>query len=327
MLRRRFVSILGGVSIALPFGRAARADTPVIGFLGSASAGQWSDRLRAFHVGLAETGYTEGRNVAVAYRWADGRNDRLPALAAELVALPSSVIAVLGNTQSAVVAKAATSTIPIVFRIAADPVEIGLVASLARPGGNLTGVTTLGVEVGPKQIELLHELVPKASPLGLLVNPTNLALAPLLSKQIPDAARAIGRQIHVVAASTDRELAPAFDRLVALRVGGLIIGVDAFFNSRNETLADLALRNRIPTIAPYREFAIAGGLLSYGGSIAAASSPAGNYVGQILHGKKPGELPVQQTASVELFVNLKTAKALGLIFPAWLLGRADEVIE
>jgi putative ABC transport system substrate-binding protein len=300
---------------------------PVIGLLGSESLDWYAARLRAFGEGLGETGYVEGRNVTIDYRWAEGRNDRLPALATELVQQHVALIATLGNTASTLAAKAATSTIPIVFRIAADPVEVGLVASLARPGGNLTGVTTLGVEVGPKQLALLHEMVPAATVTALLVNPTNPALAETQSRAVPAAARTLGLSLHVLNANTDRDFDAVFARLGELRAGALVIGVDAFFNSHSAQLAALATRHAVPTVSAYQEFTAAGGLMSYGGSIVASSRQAGVYAGRILKGEKPTDLPVMQSTKLNLIINLKTARALGLNVPITLQAAADEVIE
>ena len=254
-------------------------------------------------------------------------NDRLPPLAAELVQQHVAVIATLGNTAATLAAKAATATIPIVFRIAADPVEVGLVASLARPGGNLTGATTLGVEVGPKQLELLHEVVPAVTVVALLINPTNPALAETQSRVLPTAASSLGLSLHILNASTDRDFDAVFASLAQLRAGGLVIGVDAFFNSRSDQLAALAARHAVPTISAYQEFTAAGGLMSYGGSIVASSRQAGVYAGRILNGEKPADLPVMQSTKVSLIINLKTAKALGLNVPITLQAAADEVIE
>jgi putative tryptophan/tyrosine transport system substrate-binding protein len=251
----------------------------------------------------------------------------LPALAADLVQRQVAVIVVLGNTPSALAAKAATTTIPVVFRVAANPVEVGLVASLNRPGGNVTGITTLGVELGPKQLELLHELVPTATVAALLINLSNPILAESLSRDLPVAARTLGLQLHIVNASTDRDFDTVFATLSQLRAGALVIGADAFFISRNEQISALAVRHSIPTISSDREFAEAGGLLSYGGSIPDASRQAGAYVGRILKGEKPADLPVQRVAKFELIINLKTGKALGLKVPPNFLTRADEVIE
>jgi putative tryptophan/tyrosine transport system substrate-binding protein len=328
MRRREFITLLGGAGATWPLAaRAQQPAMPVIGLLGSESPDWYKDRLRAFREGLGETGYVEGRNVTIDYRWAGGRNDRLLPLAAELVQRQVALIASLGNTASALAAKAATSTIPIVFRIAADPVEVGLVASLSRPGGNVTGVTTLGVEVGPKQLALLHEVVPAATVVGLLVNPTNPALAETQSRVLPAAARTLGLRLHVLNASTDRDFDTVFARLAQLRADALVIGVDAFFNSHSDQLAALSARHRVPTISAYQEFTTAGGLMSYGGSIAAASRQAGIYASKILNGEKPADLPVMQSIKLNLIINLKTAKALGLNVPMTLQAAADEVIE
>jgi putative tryptophan/tyrosine transport system substrate-binding protein len=327
MKRREFITLLGGAAAWPLAAQAQQPAVPMIGLLGSASPDWYADRLRAFREGLAEAGYVEDRNVTIDYRWAEGRNDRLPPLAAELVQQQVALIATLGNTASALAAKAATSTTPIVFRIAADPVEVGLVASLARPGGNLTGVTTLGVEVGPKQLALLHEVVPAATVVALLVNPTNPALAETQSRILPAAARTLGLSLHVLTASTDRDFDGVFASLAQLRAGALVIGVDAFFNSRSDQLAALATRHAVPTVSAYQEFTAAGGLMSYGGSIVASSRQAGVYAGRILKGEKPADLPVMQSTKVSLIINLKTAKALGLSVPITLQAAADEVIE
>lgn len=326
--RRDVLILLGGAAVAWPLAaRAQSGSKPVIGLLASAAPDQWTARLRAFRQGLAEIGYVEGKNVGIEYRWAHGQYDRLPALAADLVRQQVAVIVVLGNTLSTLAAKAATATIPIVFRVAVNPVAMGLAASLNRPGGNLTGVTTLGLEVGPKQLDLMHECVPGAKVVALLVNPTNAVLADTQSRDLPAAAHALGLQPHVLKASSDHDFDAVFATLVQLRAGMLMIGVDAFFNSRNDRLAALALRHRMPTISPYREFAEAGGLMSYGGSIVAASRQAGAYTGRILKGEKPANLPVQMATKVELIVNLKTAKALGIAIPEAIMFRADETIE
>jgi putative tryptophan/tyrosine transport system substrate-binding protein len=328
MKRREFITLLGGATVWPLATRAQQpAAMPVIGLLGSESPDWYNERLRAFREGLGETGYVDGRNVTIAYRWAEGRNDHLPPLAAELVQQQVALIVTLGNTASALAAKAATSTIPIVFRIGSDPVEVGLVASLARPGGNLTGVTTLGVEVGPKQLALLHELVPAATEVALLVNPTNPALAETQSRDLPVAARTLGLRLHVLNASTDRDFDKVFASFAEMRVGALVIGVDAFFNSRSDRLAELAARHAIPTVSAYQDFTSAGGLMSYGGGVVASSRQAGVYAGRILRGEKPADLPVMQSTKINLIVNLKTAKALGLTIPVGILSIADGVIE
>jgi putative ABC transport system substrate-binding protein len=299
---------------------------PVIGFLNGGSPDLFADRVRAFLQGLSETGYFEGRNVAIEYRWAEGQYDRLPALAADLVRRQVTVIAAADGPSSARAAKAATTTIPIVFRIGSDPVAVGLVASLNRPGGNLTGVTTLNVEVGPKRLVLLRELVPAATVVAFLVNPTS-PTAEIISKAHEAAARTLGLKLHVLHASTDPDFDAVFATLVQLRAGGLVITPDVFFGSRSEQLAALTLRHAVPTIYQFRQFVAAGGLMSYGGSAADSYRQAGVYTGRILKGEKPADLPVEQATKVELMINLKTAKALGLEVPPTLLARADEVIE
>jgi putative ABC transport system substrate-binding protein len=262
--------------------------------------------------------------VAIEYRWAEGQYDRLPAMAAELVHRQVSVIAAT-STPANVVAKAATSTIPIVFTTGSDPVQLGLVASLSRPGGNLTGIVTLNEEVNVKRLELLHELVPTATIMALLINPTDATKS--TSRDVQAAARTLGLQIHVLHASTERDFDTVFTTLAQLRAGGLVIGSDAFFNSRTERLAALTVRHSVPAIYHLRSFAAAGGLMSYGGSVTDSYRLAGVYTGRILKGEKPADLPVQQTTKVELIINLKTARALGITFPLTLLGRADAVIE
>jgi putative ABC transport system substrate-binding protein len=328
MKRREFITLLGGTVAAWPLAaRGQQPAVPVIGFLGGASPDRWVGRLRAFHQGLSETGYVVGRNLAIEYRWAEGQNDRLPSLAAELVGRQVSVIAAPGSVPAALAAKAATTTIPIVFEIASDPVELGLVASLARPGGNITGVTSLNAQVGPKRLELLHELVPTATIVGLLVNPTNPNEAEPTTKNLQAAARSLGLEMHVLHASAEGDFDAAFATLIQLRAGALAIGTDPLFTSRLEQLAALTVRHAVPTVYQFREFTAAGGLMSYGGSLTDTFRAAGVYTGRILKRDKPADLPVQQTTKVELFLNLKTAKALGLTVPIPLLGRADEVIE
>jgi len=326
MKRREFITILGGGAAAWPPAAPAQQPAiPVIGFLNGASYELSAHLVRAFHQGLTETGYVEGRNVAFEYRSADGQYDRLPALAADLVSRKVSVIAATG-TPTGLPAKAATTTIPIVFVTGSDPVEQGLVASLNRPGGNLTGATTLAVELGQKRLELLHELVPKATLIGVLVNPTGPNLQ-TVSRDLRAAARTVGRPIHVLHASTERDFDTVFATLVRLRAGGLVIGTDTFFNSQSRKLAALTLRHAVPAIYQYREFAAAGGLMSYAGSITDAYRLVGVYTGRILKGEKPCDLPVQRSTKTELFINLKTAKALGLTIPQSVLERADEVIQ
>jgi putative ABC transport system substrate-binding protein len=325
--RRKFISLLGG-AVAWPLAaRGQQPAMPVIGYVGSESPDAFAGRLRAFRQGLSETGYVEGKNVAIEYRWAENQYDRFPALLADLVRREVTVIVAVTGTPPVLAAKAATTTIPIVFVTAGDPVALGLVASLNRPGGNLTGVATLTVELGPKQLEMLHELVPTATIIALLVNPTNPTNAETLSRDLQAAARTLGLQLHVLHASSERDFDTVFATLSRLRAGALVIGSDPFFNSRSQQLAALALRHAMPTMYPFREYAIAGGLISYGNSFADAHRQVGVYTGRILNGEKPADLPVQQATKVELIINLKTAKALGVTFPLSLLGRADEVIE
>jgi putative ABC transport system substrate-binding protein len=324
--RREFITLLGGTAVGWPLAaRAQQPAVPVIGFLNGASPEGYAPYVAAFHQGLKEAGYVEGQNVAIEYRWAEGQYDRLPALAADLVRRQVVVIAA-GTNPAAPAAKAATATIPIVFTTGLDPVQAGLVASLNRPGGNLTGVTSLAVEVGPKGLELLHELVPTATVIALLVNPTNPS-AEALSRDLQPAARALGLQLHILHASTERDFDTVFATLLQLRAGGLVIGTDGFFIAQIEQLATRTVRHGVPAIFQYREFTAAGGLMSYGVSNRDLYRLVGVYTGRILRGEKPADLPVQRVTKVELAINLKTAKALGITFPITLLGRADEVIE
>ena len=300
---------------------------PVIGFLSSASPASYAIRLRAFRQGLNEAGYVEGQNVAIEYRWADGQNDRLPALAADLVHSQVDVIVAGGGTPAAVAAKTATATIPIVFAVGGDPVKMGLVASLNRPGGNLTGISALNVEMGPKRLELLHQVVPTATIIAFLVNPTSPTLAEAQSRELQAAARTLGLELHVLNASNDRDFATVFATMVQLRAGALVIGADTFFTSRSRQLAKLTVDHAVPAIYEFREFTTAGGLMSYGTDETEYFRVVGTYTGKVLKGEKPVDLPVVQSTKVEMILNLKTAKALGVNVPLPLIGRADEVIE
>ena len=326
MRRRDFITLLGGAAVWPLAARAQQPAMPVIGLLVSGSAQGYAVQVAAFRLGLQEAGYRDGKSVAIEYRWAEDHYERLTALAAELVHSQVAVIASIGGLPPALAAKEATTTTPIVFMTGADPVAVGLVASLSRPGGNVTGVSGLNVEVGPKQLELLFELVPTASVFAVLINPSS-PLAETLLQTLQAAARALGRQLHVVQASTERDFDPVFASLAQLRAGGLVITPDAFFFGHSEQLAVLALRHAVPAIYQSREFTAAGGLMSYGSSLTDMYRLAGVYTGRILKGEKPADLPVQQSTKVELFINLKTAKAFGITFPITLLGRADEVIE
>jgi putative tryptophan/tyrosine transport system substrate-binding protein len=324
--RRKFVAGLGGATVVWSLAaRAQQPAMPVIGFLRNTAATGYNPIVTAFVRGLKEAGFVDGQNVAIEYRWADNHNDRLPALATDLIRRQVTVVVAAG-IPAALAAKAATSTIPIVFEIAADPVEVGLVASLNRPGGNLTGVTTLNVELAPKRLELLHEVVPTTRSIALLIDPAS-PFTERLSTDTQTAASTLGLELHVLHASTERDFETVFESLVQMRAGALVINNDAFFLSRIEQLAALTVRHAVPTISAYREFTAAGGLMSYGGSLTDAYRLTGVYVGQILKGEKPADLPVQQATKVELFINLKTAKALGLTVPQSLIVAADEVID
>jgi putative ABC transport system substrate-binding protein len=326
MKRRKFITLLGGAAAAWPLGAHAQQAKPVIGFIGSDSPDLYADRLRAFRLGLKVTGFIEGQNVAIEYRWAEGRNDRLPALTADLTGRQVSLL-VATTTPSALAAKAVTKTIPVVFFVAGDPVELGLAQSLNRPGGNLTGATTLTLEVGPKRLELLHEMLPRANMIALLVNPTSPNLAEAQARELQIAAGKLGLQLHVLRASTEGEFDSVFASVAELRAGGLVISSDSFFFSRSEQIAALAARHSVPAIYGFRESVTAGGLISYGGSLAESHRWLGVYTGRIIKGEKPADLPVQQSTKVELIVNLKAATAIGLEIPAAIIARADDVIE
>src|SRR5215471_17438860 len=326
--RREFITLLGGAAASWPHAARARQPQPmpVIGVLTSRASSDTPQLLAAFRQGLKDTGFIEGQDVRIEYRFAGNQNERLPALAADLVHRQVTVIAAT-TTAAALAAKAAATTIPIVVELAADPVELGLVASRNRPGGNVTGVTHLNTEVAPKRLELLHELVPTASTFAHLVNPSNPALAEINTRTLQTAARALGLRLHVLNASTERDFDAVFARLIELRAGGLVIGPDAFFTARCEQLAALAVRHAVPAVYEIREFVAAGGLMSYGGNLTDAYRLAGVYAARILKGEMPGDLPVQQTTKVELIINLKTARALGVTVPPTMLARAEEVIE
>jgi putative tryptophan/tyrosine transport system substrate-binding protein len=324
--RREFIGLLGGAAVAWPL--AARAQQPamsVIGWLGSGTQEQ-DVRLLPLRQGLKQSGYIEGENLAIEYRWAEGRYDRYPELAGDLVRRQVSAIALTG-LPAARAAKAATATIPIVFEMAADPVQFGLVVSLNRPGGNVTGVTSLNLEVAPKLLELLHEMVPTATVIALLVNPANSAQAQSTTREAQLAAHSLGLELHVLHASGEREFDAVFASLAQVHADALAIGPDPLLHDLSERLGALALRRAIPAICPYQEFAAAGGLMSYGTSPANLYRPVGVYVGRILKGQKPADLPVQQAVKLEFTINLKTAKALGLEVPMSLLMRVDKVIE
>jgi len=327
MQRRQFIALLGCAAAAWPLAaRAQQPAMPVVGFLNFASPKSYAPQLSAFLKGLSESGYVDGRNVAIEYRWAEGRNDRLPAMAIDLVHRQVTVIAAT-STPAAIAAKAATTTIPIVFETGYDPVRLGLVSSLNRPGGNITGVTQTNAEIAPKRLQLMHELIPTANVMALLVNPADAALADTNTKEGQAAARTLGIELHVLNASTERDFDGVFAKLIQLRAGALVIGPHAFFISRVEQLAALTVRHAVPAAFELREFARAGGLLSYGADIVDAYRLAGNYTGRVLKGERPADLPVQRATKVEMVINLQTAKALGLSVPNTLIGRADEVIE
>jgi len=327
MRRRDFIAVIGGAALAMPRrGRAQPAAMPVVGFLHSGSPAPYALPLRAFQRGLGEIGYVEGQSAAIEYRWAESQNDRLPALAADLVQRQVTVIAAI-TTPAALAAKAATSTIPIVFETAADPIRLGLVSSLGRPASNLTGVTQLTSGLAPKALEILHELLPAARIMGLLVNPTNPAVAEVQSSEARAAARALGLDLHVLNASSERDFDGVFAALGQLKTNGLVIGADSFFTSRCQQLGALAARHALPAIYTRREFVAGAGLLSYGNDLADSYRLSGIYTGWILKGEKPADLPVQQATKVELVINLKSANALGITIPPTLLARADEIIE
>jgi ABC-type uncharacterized transport system substrate-binding protein len=327
MERREFITLLGGTVASWPLAaRAQQPSMPVIGFLHPTSLDAYADRLRPFREGLKDAGFIEGENVAIEYRWAENQMDRLPALAAELARRQVAVIAAPGPP-AALAAKAATTTIPIVFLMNEDPVRLGLVASLARPGGNLTGINIFSAELAAKRLDLLRELVPGAARVGVLVNPVNATTTESTLRDVEPAARAIGLQIQVLNASTSREIDAAFATFVRERPDAVFVGADSFFVSRRVQLTNLAVRHAVPAIYSARDFAEVGGLMSYGASLTDASRQMGVYTGRILKGAKPADLPVVQSTKFELVINAQTARMLGLTVPQTLLVAADEVIE
>ncbi len=328
MRRRDFIKVIVGSTATFPLAaRAQQTSLPVIGFLGSASLDEYPLRLRAFRQGLKDAGYIEGQNVAIEYRWADDQYNRLPALAADLVHRQVSVIVAGGGTPASMAAKAATATIPIVFATANDPVASGFVASLDKPGGNITGVTNLNVEMGPKRLELLRELLPNATTIAVLINPNSRALGDRYLQALQPAARVLGMQLRVFNASTRRDLDTVFAALAQHQASALLMCPDVFFNAQVEQFAALGLRHAVPVMYHYRPFVKAGGLLSYSSDESEYYRLVGLQTGKILKGEKPANLPVMQSTKVELLINLKTARALGITVPLSLLGRADEVIE
>jgi ABC-type uncharacterized transport system substrate-binding protein len=327
MRRREFIGLIGGAAVAWPLAaHAQQSAMPVVGFLGTASAGPFAHLVASLRRGLQETGFVEGRNVAIEYRWAEGQYDRVPALAADLVRRQVAVIVTVGGEPSAAAAMAATATIPIVFNTGTDPVKLGLVASLARPGGNATGVNIFTTELTEKRLGLLRDLVPAAPTIAVLLNP-NFPAAAANVREAEATARAIGKQVVIFNASSDAEIETAFANIVQAQCRALLVGADPFFNSRRALIVALVARHAIPAIYEWREFAEAGGLISYGTSLVEAYRQQGIYAGRVLKGEKSSELPVVQLSKFELVINLNTAKALGLAIPPGVLAIADEVIE
>jgi putative ABC transport system substrate-binding protein len=326
MRRREFILAILALT-AWPQVAVTQQSVPVIGFLSSASPAEYKVRIAAFHQGLRETGFTEGQNVAIEYRWAEGDNSRLRTLATELVNRKVAVLVAGGGTPAALIAKAATATIPVVFAVAVDPVEAGLVPNLNKPGGNLTGISNLNLQMGPKKLEVVRELLPEATDVGVLVNPSSPTISEAFVRELQPAAKSMQLQLQVFRASKDGELEQAFSELSRRKLNALVVGPDVFFNTRTEKIAKLSLRYAVPTVYNYRPFVAAGGLVTYGSDETEYYRLAGIYAGRILRGDKPGDLPVQQSTKVELIINLKTAKTLGITVPLSLLGRADEVVE
>jgi putative ABC transport system substrate-binding protein len=327
MKRRVFITLLGGAAATWPLAaRAQQPAMPVIGYLSTRAPDESAHLLGAFRRGLAENGFVEGQNVTVEYRWALGEYDRLPAQAAELVHRPVAVLAATGGEPAALAAKAATATIPVVATFAGDPVKQGLVASLSRPGGNVTGISNLATTLEAKRLGLLHDLVPQAATIGVLLNPASSTAANQLS-DLQEAAHTIGLQLHVLRASTDGEIDAAFESVAQNRIPALAMAGDPFFNSRRDKLVALAARHAVPSMYSFRDYAVAGGLMSYGIDLPDVYRRIGVYVGRILKGAKPADMPVEQPTKFEFVINLKTAKALGLTIPAGLISFADEVIE
>ncbi|SRR6266487_3476085 len=327
MKRRDFTTLLAGAAASWPLmARAQRQSIPIIGFLSTRSPDEAANLTTAFRQGLKEIGIVEGKNVAIDFRWANLQYDRLPALAADLVRNRVTIIAAVGGIHSGLAAKAATSTIPVVFVSAGDPVGFGLVSSLGRPGGNITGISMVTVELAPKRLELLHESVPRSGAIAMLVNPTSPYLGPE-TKDVQAAAHVLGREVRVVSARAERDIDAAFATVVQQRAAAVLVSGDPFFDSQRDHLVALAARHAVPAIYQWREFATIGGLMSYGSSITDAYRQAGAYIGRILKGAKPADLPVIQPTKYELVINLKTAKVLGLTIPPSVMGRADEIIQ
>jgi putative ABC transport system substrate-binding protein len=324
MKRRQLLALFGG-TVLMPFVARAQQAMPVIGLINGTSAEKYEPQVAAFRQGLKESGFVDGENVTIEYRWAEGDYSRLPALAADLVKRQVAVI--VANTPANIAAKKATDTIPVVFTTASDPVQIGLVTNLNHPGGNVTGVTQLNASLGPKRLELAHELQPAAADLALLVNPNDPARSEKFIGEVREAATRFGVQLHILRAGTEADIESALAGFSQLKAGALVVGADAFYNANSKLLAEASLRHKVPVIYEYTEFTEAGGLMSYGGNIKESYRWAGIYTGRILKGAKPADLPVQQSTTVELIVNLKTAKALGITVPLSLLGRADKIVE